>query len=45
MIAEVQCSFRRGRGSSLQIRFLCKKYLEKGKNVYFAFLDLEKAYD
>ena len=47
MIAEVQSGFRRGRGCTDQIfivRQICEKYLEKGKNVYFAFLDLEKAY-
>ena len=42
MIAEVQ----RGRGCTDQIfivRQICEKYLGKGKDVYFAFLDLEKA--
>ena len=40
--------FRRGRGCTDQIfigRQICKKYLERGKDVYFVFLDLEKAYD
>ena len=27
------------------VREICEKYLGKGKDVYFAFLDLEKAYD
>ena len=27
------------------VRQICEKYLAKGKNVYFAFMDLEKAYD
>ena len=48
VIAEVQGGFRRGRGCTDQIfivRQICKKYLGKGKDVYFAFLDLEKAYD
>ena len=48
MIAEVQGGFRRGRGCTDQIfivRQICEKYLGKGKDVYFAFLDLEKAYD
>ena len=27
------------------VRQICEKYLGKGKDVYFAFLDLEKAYD
>ena len=45
VIAEVQGGFRRGRGCTDQIfivRQICKKYLGKGKDVYFAFLDLEK---
>ena len=36
-----------GRGCTDQIfivRQICEKYLGKGKDVYFAFLDLEKAY-
>ena len=48
VIAEVQSGFRRGRGCTDQIfivRQICEKYLGKGKDVYFAFLDLEKAYD
>ena len=48
VIAEVQGGFRRGRGSTDQIfivRQICEKYLAKGKYVYFAFLDLEKAYE
>ena len=48
VIAEVQSGFRRGRGCTDQIfivRQICEKYLEKGKDVYFAFLDLEKVYD
>ena len=48
VIAEVQSGFRRGRGCIDQIfivRQICEKYLAKGKDVYFAFLDLEKAYD
>ena len=48
VIAEVQSGFRRGRGCTDQIfivREICEKYLGKGKDVYFAFLDLEKAYD
>ena len=46
--AEVWSRFRRGRGCIDQIlivRQVCEKYLAKGKDVYFAFLDLEKAYD
>ena len=48
VIAEVQGGFRRGRGCTDQIftvRQICEKYLGKGKDVYFAFLDLEKVYD
>ena len=48
VISEVQGGFRRGRGCTDQIftvRQICEKYLGKGKDVYFAFLDLEKAYD
>ena len=48
VIEEVQSGFRRGRGCTDQIfivRQICEKYLGKGKDVYFAFLDLEKAYD
>ena len=47
-ISEVQGGFRRGRGCVDQVfvvRQICEKYLAKGKNVYFAFMDLEKAYD
>ena len=29
----------------ITVRQICEKYLGKGKDVYFAFLDLEKAYD
>ena len=48
VISEVQSGFRKGRGCTDQIfivRQICEKYLAKGKDVYFAFLDLEKAYD
>ena len=48
VIAEVQGGFRRGRGCTDQIfivRQICEKYSGKGMDVYFAFLDLEKAYD
>ena len=47
-IAEVQSGFRRGRGCTDQIfivRQICKKYLGKSKNMYFAFLYLEKVHD
>ena len=48
VIVEVQSGFRRGRGCTDQIfivKQICEKYLGKGKDMYFAFLDLEKAYD
>ena len=47
-IMDVQGGFRRGRGCVDQVfvvRQVCEKYLAKGKKVYFAFMDLEKAYD
>ena len=47
-ILEVQGGFRKGRGCTDQVfivRQICEKYVAKGKNVYFAFMDLEKAYD
>ena len=48
VIAEVQGGFKRGRGCTDQIfivRQICEKYLGKGKDMYFAFLNLEKVYD
>ena len=48
VIAEIQGGFRRGRGCTDQtfvVRQICEKYVKKGKDVYFAFLNLEKAYD
>ena len=48
VIAEVQGDFRRGRGCTDQsfiVRQICVKYLGKGKDMYFAFMDLEKVYD
>ena len=47
-IGEEQCGFREGRGCVDQIfvvRQICEKFLAKGRKVYFAFMDLEKAYD
>ena len=44
----ISSSIRRGRGCTDQIfivRQICEKYLGKGKDVYFAFFDLEKVYD
>ena len=48
MIGEEQGGFRSGRGCVDQIfavRKICEKYLAKGKEVFWAFMDLEKAYD
>jgi hypothetical protein len=48
VIGEEQCGFRSGRGCVDQVfavRQVVEKYLEKGKDVFWAFMDLEKAYD
>ena len=48
VICEEQAGFRKGRGCVDQIsavRQLCEKFLAKGKEVFLAFMDLEKAYD
>ncbi len=45
MIHDEQGGFRRGRGCVNQIfavRQVCEKYLTKGKEVLWAFMDLEK---
>ena len=47
-IGEEQCGFRQGRGCMDQVfavRQVCVKYLTNGKDVFWAFMDLEKAYD
>ena len=47
-IGDEKCWFRQGRGCMDQvfaIRQVCEKYLANGKNVFWAFMDLEKAYD
>ena len=47
-IGEEQCGFRKGRGCVDQIfsvRQLCEKFLAKGREVYYAFMDLQKADD
>ena len=47
-IGEEQCGFRQGRGCMDQVfavRRVCEKYLANGKNVFWAFKDLENAYD
>ncbi len=48
MIRDEQGGFRRGRGCVDQIfavRQVCEKYLAKVKEDFWAFMDLEKAYD
>ena len=47
-IGEEQCGFRQGRGCMDQVfavRQVCEKYLANGKDAFWAFMDLEKAYD
>ena len=47
-VGEEQCGFRKGRGCVDQIfsvRQVCEKYLSVKRDVYMAFMDLEKAYD
>ena len=47
-IGEEQCGFIQGRGCMDQVfavRQVCEKYLANGKDVFCAFMDLEKAYD
>ena len=47
-VGEEQSGFRKGRSCADQIfvlRQLCEKMKEKGKRVWVAFMDLEKAYD
>ena len=49
VLGKEQCGFRCGRGCVDQIfvvRQLCEKFLAaKGKDLFWAFMDLEKAYD
>ena len=48
VIREEQCGFRKARGCTDQIftvRQLCEKSIEKGKDVFCAFMEFEKAYD
>ena len=45
---EEQCVFRQGRECMDQVfavRQVCEKYLINGKDVFWAFMDFEKAYD
>ena len=47
-IGEEQCGFRQGRGCMDQVmalRQMCEKCLANGKDVFWGFMDLEKAYD
>jgi hypothetical protein len=47
-LGEEQCGFRPGRGTTdlmFVLRQLLEKNIEVGKDVFLAFLDLEKAYD
>ena len=45
---QLQCGLRQGRGCIDQVfavRQVCEKYLANGKDVFRAFMELEKAYD
>ena len=47
-IDDMQFGFRSGRGTTdaiFIVRQLQEKYREKKKDLYFAFIDLEKAFD
>ena len=47
-IGEEQCEFRQSRrymDQVFDVRQVCEKYLANGKDVFWAFMDLEKAYD
>ena len=41
----VQAGFRKGRGTRDQIRLIIEKAKEFQKNIYFSFIDYEKAFD
>ena len=46
-IWEEQCGFRQGRRCMDQVfavRQVCEKFLANGKDIFWAFMDLEKAY-
>ena len=48
LIGEEQCGFRRGRGCVDQVfvmKQMSEKFICKNKELYVAFMDLEKAYD
>ena len=47
-IGEEQCGFRQGRGCIDQVfavMQVCEKYLANGNDAFWAFMDLEKAYN
>ena len=47
-IGEEQCGFMQGTGCMDQVfavRQVCENYLANGKDVFWEFMDLEKAYD
>ena len=47
-LSDVQAGFRKGRGNSDQIAYICwiiKKAREFQKNTYFCFIDYAKAFD
>ena len=47
-LGEEQCGFRQGKACMDQVfavRQVCEKYLANGKDVFWAFINLEKAYD
>ena len=47
-IGEEKCGFRLGRGCIDQVfavKQVCEEYLVNGKDVFWAFMYLEKAYD
>ena len=47
-IGEEQCGFRQGRGCMDQVfavRQVCEQNLANEKDVFWAFMDLQKAYD
>ena len=47
-LPDVQASFRKGRGTRNQIANICwitKKAREVQKNIYFCFIDYDKAFD
>ena len=48
LIGEEQCGFRRGRGCVDQVfvmKQMSEKFICKNRELYVAFMDLEKAYD